>query len=228
MTAEEKGPIESKEWPKQLRATAISPDSPPRFFGYDVEGDLARHYSFSDTIYLALKRELPEERIGAAFGSILVFASAMSVARAPIHAAALARLCGVRIGGVLAVAATSLVEDVAARFDALDACVRSGKVTPDLEAASDEERASVARLKTLVDGKIDVPLLAANPGRELAIVAVLHACGFESRDEVFCVLAMARLPSAAAEALATKPGDFKSYPMDVPHFEYVAPAKEGP
>ena len=68
-----------------------------------------------------------------------------------------------------------------------------------------------------------------DPSRDVAIIAVLRACGLTTAFQLGAALSVARLPSVIAESVSTKAGDFKNYPMDTPHFEYDAsmPARSG-
>lgn len=230
MSDTEAGPIEAREWPSQLSARAVSDTGERRLFGYDVERDLARHYAFSDTLLLALTGELPDEARSRAFAAVLTFASAMSVAEAPIHAPVVARLCGVRTGGILAVGAIALGEQADALLVTIGSALDSEHVTelpPELRARDAAERDSVARLREAIG--VDVHALAADPSRDVAIVAVLRACGLDTTLQLGAALSVSRLPSVLAEAVSTKAGDFKSYPMDTPHFEYdgAMPAQSG-
>jgi hypothetical protein len=226
------GPIDSREWPRELLAHAISPAPGPRLFGYDVERDLAAFYRFSDVIFLSLIGELPDEACSRAFEIALCFAAPLSVADAAIHAAVLSRLCGARPGGVFSTAGLTLAEhasnilEMANDVLASRESAASGPLPPELRAADDGERASVASLARLLDGVLDVPVLAEDPSRDVALVGVLRGCGFTSQFHLVSVLTLARLPSALAEASRTKPGDFATYPIDTPHFEYVAPTSE--
>lgn len=228
----DRGPIDSRSWPQQLDAHAVSPDHERRLFGYHVERDLAAFYRFSDLIFLSLVGELPDEARSRAFEIALCFAMPVSVADAAVHAPVLARLCGARPSGVLSVAGLVLAEQatamVAATNAALEAIERGNfTVLPaELRAASDQERASVAALSSMLAGVLAVPVLAGDPNREAALVAVLRACGIRSAFQLASLLAFARVPSALAEASRVKPGDFGTYPIDTPHFEYVAPADE--
>jgi hypothetical protein len=218
------GPVESREWPDQLLARAVGPGRERRIFGYDVERDLAKHYAFSDALLLGLTGELPGEARARAFAIALTFASPMSVAEAPMHAAMLARVCGVRTGGTLAVAMLALGEHVEALLRLVEPMFASGAeaapLPEELRPRDDEERRSVAQLRDLLEGVLDVPLLAGDIGRDPAVVCVLRACGLTTPFQINSAFSIARLPSVLAEVGATKPGDFKSYPMDVPHFEY--------
>lgn len=222
--SDDRGPIESREWPTELLARAVEGGPTPRLFGFDVEGDLARHYRFSDVLLLALTGELPSDGRSRAFEVALVFASSMSVAEAPVHAAVLARLCGARPGGVLSAASLTLAEHASRLLEKLDGATADPASLGEEHKARDEgERASVARLAELVRGCVEVPVLEADPGRDLAIVAVLEACGLTTAMQITSALVIARLTSALAEAGQTKPGDFGTYPIDTPHFEYEAP-----
>lgn len=227
---EHRGPVESVAWPEHLTARAVDG---PRLFGYDVQEDLARHYRFSDVFLLSLTGELPDDARSRAFEIALAFASTMSVGRAPIHATVLARLCGCRPGSVLSIATMSLGEDAEACTKELSELLAAvGKSASDvvlpesLRATSDEERQSVARLRALVNDLVVVPLLASDPSLDVALVAVLRACGLETPFSLVAALVVGRLPSAIAEARLTKPTDFRSYPMNVPRFIYEAPEKE--
>jgi len=233
MSGADRGPIETRDWPSALSAHAVSDAGERRLFGYDVERDLAQHYAFSDTLLLALTGELPDEPRSRAFAAVLTFASAMSVAEAPIHASVLARVCGVRTGGVLAIGAMALGEHVDAQLRSIGAALDSEVVElpPELRAHDVTERASVERLRSAIGAGLDVSALAADPSRDVAIVAVLRACGLSTTFQLGAALSVARLPSVLAEAAATKVGDFKGYPMEVPAFEYdpsAAPAAGRP
>ena len=229
------GPVESREWPKELLARAIGPGRERRIFGYDVERDLAKNYAFSDALLLGLTGELPDVPRARGFAIALTFASAMSVGEAPMHAAVLSRVCGVRTGGILAVAMIALGEQVDTllrRMEPIFGADPAGAALPDdLLARDDDERQSIADLRSLLDGILDVPLLASDIGREAAVLCVLRACGLTTSFQVGSAFSIARLPSVLAEVGATKVGDFKTYPMDVPHFEYdpsLGPAGERP
>lgn len=232
MTEEKAGPIEAREWPAELSARAVSDAGERRLFGYDVESDLARHYAFSDTLLLALTGDLPDDARSRAFAAVLTFASALSVADAPIHAPVVARLCGVRTGGVLAIGAIALGEKADTLLAAIGAALdenAAGALAPELAARDDAERASVSRLRDAIGAGVDVAAFARDPSRDVAVIAVLRACGLTTPFQLGAALSVARLPSVIAEAVSTKPGDFKGYPMDTPHFEYdgALPARSG-
>jgi len=219
--SERVGPLESSPWPSALEAHAVSLEGEVCLHGYEVESDLAAHYRFSDLVYLAVKGELPDDRRSRAFEVALIFALPLSVAEAPIHAAALARICGARQGGVLSVAGRALAaraEDTVRRY--LPAL--KGEPSSPSAPVADGDAASVARLRALLEGVLDVPLLAGGPSRDLALLAVLWECGLRTESELVQVMTIARLPSAVAESSKRRPLDFASYPTDNPPLDYVS------
>jgi hypothetical protein len=217
------GPIEQQKWSEHLEAHVVDDRGPLRVHGYDVESDLARHYRFSDVVYLTLTGELPDDARSRAFEIALCFLLPISVARAPVHATVLAGHCSGPPSGVLATAAATLTDELT-DLVALDAAVfePSGTPLPDaLCARSEEEAASVDRLRTLLDGVLSVPLLSRRPRRDLALVAVLRACGLDTPLRLAAAVTLARLPAAAAEAGPRTLSDFISkYPLTVPGFVY--------
>jgi hypothetical protein len=67
------GPIEQQKWSEHLEAHVVDDRGPLRVHGYDVESDLARHYRFSDVVYLTLTGELPDDARSRAFEIALCF-----------------------------------------------------------------------------------------------------------------------------------------------------------
>lgn len=219
---ERKGPIESHAWPVALEAFAIDESSgAARMHGYDVEGDLARHYRFSDIVYLGLAGELPTDRCSRAFELALSFLAPLSVADGPGHAAALAGFFGAPPSGVITTAAVTLADYCADAIEASASLSDTSDLPPGLQAHSAEEAASVARLATLLEGTVSVPLLARNPGRDVAIFAVMRACGLTTPLQLAAVVTIARLPAAVAEAAARSSASFvQKYPLTTPPFVY--------
>ncbi len=220
------GPIDSRTWPSQLDAHALTARG-ERLFGFDVEADIAAFYRFSDLLFLSLVGELPDEARSRAFEITLCFLMPLSVAHAAVHAASLARLCGARPSGVLSAASVILGEQASNLVATTNAVVAEFEVNgPDglpsaLRAAHQAERLSVARLAKLVRPVLDVPALHDDMSRDAALIAVFRACGIASAFQLVVLVAFARLPSALAEAARTTPGNFVGYPLDTPHFEYV-------
>lgn len=213
------GPLEAAPWPDTLDAHAVSDDDTLRLHGYDVEADVAAHYRFSDVLYLAIKGELPDDARSRAFEIAMMFALPLSVAEAPIHAAALARICGARPSGVASVASLALAETTSESVRGLLPVLR-GEAEPHADVAP-REAASVDRLRALLRDVLDVPLLARRPSRELAILAVLWECHLRTEWELVHAVTLARLPSAVAESAPRRPLDFASYPTTTPPIDYT-------
>jgi hypothetical protein len=215
-----RGPLEASPWPETLDAHAVSDeDDVLRLHGYDVEADVAAHYRFSDALYLAIKGELPDDSRSRAFEIAMTFALPLSVAEAPVHAAALARICGARPSGVASVASLALAEQTSDAVRSLLPVLR-GEAEP-LADVTPRAAASVARLRALLTGVRDVPLLDRRPSRELAILAVLWACDLRTEWELVHAMTLARLPSAVAESGPRRPLDFASYPTTTPPIDYT-------
>ena len=221
------GPVGGFPWPDKITAKVVTADSAARIHGYDVEEDLARHYRFSDGIYLSLTGELPDDAKGRAFELALHFLAPASISEAPTHAASLVRLCYGTVSAVIGAGAIGLAEQ--ARF-AMDehaawlAWLDGGGAMPAGFTTTDEgERASVQRLVERLSAagvrisELDLPL-----GRTTAIVTLLHRIGFTARAQLEPVFVVARMACMSAEALAVKPTSFREYPLDLPAFAYEA------
>lgn len=219
------GPMEEFPWPEKLTARVVSPGPRPRIHGYDVEGDLALHYSFAETVLLTLTGEPPDPVRGKAFEIALIFLSPITIAEAPTHAAAIARLAGSRASGVLATGAIGLSEQASFILETH----REFLETPDktalhfperFRARSDEEREIVKRLKNALPVGFQFPGSEEDPAPIPALLGVIHACGIKKPEEMQVVLVLARLASLFAEASTTRPGRINDYPMNLPSFRY--------
>src|SRR5687767_11162001 len=111
------GPLDVASFPETLSARVVTPGPRPRLHGYDVEGDLALHYSPADLLALALTGELPSPEASAAFAVALNFLAPVSVAHASVHAATIAGLCGSTTGSTIGVAAIGLAEQARVLLD---------------------------------------------------------------------------------------------------------------
>lgn len=220
------GPLESGQFPDQLTARVITPGERPRVHGYDVEGDLARHYGATDLVLLSLTGELPSEAARAGFEVAWLFLAPLSVAHAGPHATVLSRLCGATTSSTVGVAAIGLAEQARAileQHEELLACLKSkAPVLPArYQSELPEERASVERLQRALAGSgLAVPVLEQSPTRDSALLSVLFACGLESASQLHAALVLARLPSALAEGFAERATNFGNYPINLPAFVY--------
>jgi hypothetical protein len=228
------GPVETGPWPTTLEARVVTPGDEPRIHGYDVESDLAVHYSFVETTLLTLTGELPSAAQAEAFSVALEFLAPLSVAHAPTHAAVLARICGARFSSIAAIAAVTLAERARAILDEhsnvldwLDG-MNGGATAPPPEssrARSEGERASVSRLRRSLSTRgITIPALATEHelGRMPALLAALHFSfsGLKHREQVEAALVLGGFTSAVAEARTREVASFREYPMNVPRFVY--------
>ena len=225
------GPLDTTgSFPERLTARVVTPGERPRVHGYDVEGDLARHYQASDLLFLFLNGELPSPVVSRAFSVVLMFLAPVSVAHASTHAAVVGRLCGTPSSSAFGVAAIGAAEHarslldehaeliawLAAPFSALPKRFHAREAA-DLYAVQRLEQA-------LAPTGVPVPALAERPSRDAALLMVLFAIGFQRRESLEAAIALARLPSAVAEALAERPTNFGNYPINLPRFAYTESA----
>ncbi|MDD5310077.1 MAG: hypothetical protein PHU25_22395, partial [Deltaproteobacteria bacterium] len=167
-------PFDAVDWPQKLLARVVTPGAAPRIHGYDVEGDLALRYRFSDTVLLALTGELPDDRTGQAFEVAMQFLSPTSVAEPPAHCGVLARLCGARTSGVLGAAALAAAEQalflVEGHAELIEWLERPEREPPARHLAGNEaEQASVSRLRAaLAQTGFACPALDVDLSREAA------------------------------------------------------------
>jgi hypothetical protein len=225
--ADMRGPLDTVEWPSKLTARVVSVGPRPTVHGYDVEDDLAHHYSLAESVLLALTGEPPSREAGRAFEIALIFASPAPICEAPTHATVVARALAASVNQMQGVAAIALAEQTHASITAHLGWIEalSGSLPAELPAAwrakEDSERSSVDRLRRALTGTMNVPGLAPDVGRVGAIVAVLHACGLRTPERIEHALTWARLPMAMAEALAAAPGSHMQYPVQVPPTVYT-------
>jgi hypothetical protein len=220
------GPLESGNFADKLLARVVTPGAEPRLHGYDVENDLAQHYSPSEVAFLAITGELPEADAAAALDAVLVFTSPVSVACAPTHAAVLAQLCGANPGATLGVAAIALAEQVKSLLDEHGELLcwlnnPEGDYPEQFRSANIEDENAVERLSVaLRPSRLTVPILKRHPTISAAVLAVLHACGLRHLRQMEALIVWARLPVVLAEAYAESVANFKNYPINLPQFEY--------
>ena len=223
------GPIEDLTWPTLLPAKVVEPGNAPRIHGYGVEGDLAKHYGFVDTIALCVSGELPSDRSRAALEIALQFLAPAPITDAPAHAGMLTRLCGATRSAAFAAGMLTLAEEARfslesyaawlAALDANDAAVRNEQ-----RAKSDAERASVARLREAIASTgMTVPGLDLDIDKTAAFIAIFHACGFRSPAQMELLFVLARFAAVGAEILSTVPAQLRSYPIDLPPYRFEAP-----
>ena len=223
-----KAPIEARQWPQTLRAHVVEAANAPRIHGFDVQADLARHYGAADIAFVALTGDLPvDDAASRALEVALAFLAPASIAEPPAHAGALARICGARIAGVVAVTAVALAEQARVLYEAHETVIPRlligslNGMAASFAPRDDDERVAVQRLRDALGAFCArVPAIGFDIRLDTAIFAVLLACGLRTREQLEVIVTCARLPVACAEALAWKPGDLRAYPMDMPQFVY--------
>lgn len=194
--------------------------------GYDMLGDLARHYGFSELVLTGLRGSPPTEDEGVLFDLTLSFFAPVVVNEAPTHTAILARGCGATASSVASAAAVVLAEQVADLVEQhaplLEWLMRPEDPLPEpLRCQSDQDREVVARFSECTRRlSIRLPILKYDPSTTSALFASCHACGLTHPDQWVAVVTGARLPFVMAEALAHPRGDRRSYPIDLPPFRY--------
>jgi len=221
------GPFDAYAWPEKLAARVVTPGPSPQVHGYEVETDLARHYRFSDLIYLGLTGELPDDRASLGFELALLFAAPVPVTHAPTHAALLARICCVAAGNIFSVAAATLgtqARHLLERHRLLLAWLERPEGSPPSGALSSDEpdRAAVDRLAAELDRRGIRCAVHDSPfSREAALLVLLHACGIRQREAIESALVLAGLPLCVAEAMAVAPCSMREYPANLTPFLYV-------
>ena len=221
------GPFEEHPWPEKLsgHVTTVGPE--PRMHGYDVQGDLSRHYSFAEVALLSLTGSAPEADVGRAFETCLVFLAPVPVSEAPANAAMLAQMAAARPNCVLAVAAVALSEQAkffvtehAALLTWLDD--PQGALPEAFRAQTDDDRSAVGRLRAaLGEPMAALPAFAEDPTLSAAIVLVLNRCGIKLPQHIEAAMMLSRLCPVAAEAFAVRRGTYRDYPHTLPQYRYI-------
>jgi hypothetical protein len=221
-------PLDQIHTADRLAARVVDPGPPRRILGYDVEGDLARHYGFAELLLLLASGELADPAAARALDVALAFLAPTDVGEAPGHAAVLSRVCDVPFRATLAIGALALAEEAGFTLAehaawlawlAVPAPQRNNP-PPAFLAATDEDGAAVGRLRSALEAiPFRVAALEVKPSRIAALLAVLAACGL-GPDAMALVWMVARLPAVAAEAAARPPLGVSEYPSNLPAVEY--------
>lgn len=222
------GPLETGTFPEKLRARVVTPGESPRVHGYDVEGDLARHYDFVSIIFLYLTGELPSPIASAAAQVALIFASPVSVAHASVHSSVLSRLCGGTSSSLVGASAVGLAEQARHELepyaDLLEWLAHPTRNYPEVhQATSDTEREGAQRLLEALPSGYQLPIMGQNPTRWALILAIFRDAGLRRREQFEAVIALVRMPSALSEAFAERPTNFARYPINLPPIIYRDP-----
>lgn len=200
--------VESNEWPEKLPAHVVSEGT---LHGYDLYGDLALNYDFGEFVVVALTGTPPSRAWGRAANVALVILAHTTIAEASVHAATVARRCGADEKSTLATGLIVLTEEAAALVNDENRADDREAVQRTLAELPEEVRTHVGQHYTSV--------------RTLAL-SILSAVGIKDPLQQMSAVCMARLPALAAETYAARPKDLRSYPMQLPRFEYEPPERD--
>ncbi len=226
---ETRGPLDAGQWPTQLVAHVVTTGDAPRIHGYDVQSDLARHYSASEVVLLTFTGELPTPEALAAFEVATLFAAPMPISYAPTHAASLARTCAGTTSSILGTGTITLAEqarvllrDHASWIAWIVAPVPG--VLPAVVRATAEDHAAVLRLRAALKAKMasGVPALEHDITLDAALIATFHAAGLVKPEQIESAFVHARLPAVVAEAFRAS-ANYNDYPLHLPPIHYEDP-----
>lgn len=221
------GPLDEQPWPTKLTARVLSPGVDVRLHGYSIESDLAAHYSFGETILLALTGSIPTIARGRAFDVALTFLAATTATEAPIHAALLARVCAATTSAISGTGAIALAEQ--ARFDLAPYAklfvwleAPTHEAPPAFVAKSAEDRAHTRALRhALAVREAEIaPALSLDLDPTAALLSVLFTCGVRTLEHLETTRVLARYPVLMAEALASPAAKHRDYPVNTPEIRY--------
>ena len=181
--------------------------------------DIARHYAFSDLIYLGIVGELPGKATSHVFHVAMCAAAPVSVAEASTHAAVLARLSGSTFASALATGvliAADRARFIVAEHAPLLAWLAQPTESPPAQFCGDADTAWVANASA-VSGVALEPTLR----RAAALLALFHAAGIVKPEQLEAAIVAAQVASISAEALQTGPQHLAQYPVKTPPYRYV-------
>jgi hypothetical protein len=216
--------LDTGPWGKQLCARATeSGASDDRIHGYALLGDLAKHYHYSDLVYLALLGELPDDVSSRLFRLALYAFASVSVGEACCHAAVLSRVTAappVSAIGVGIVAAAGEVRSLIERHASLLMWLDDGAHgTSPFHGEPNEWVVTLCEAVKAIDPGARLP--QPEMTREAACITLLVVAGVRDPERISAAILAAKLCGLMAETLATGPGDFSAYPVQVPAFHYV-------
>ncbi len=220
------GPIDDTPWSTELVARAVNRSSDDdHLHGYAMLGDLARHYRYADTLFLAITGELPDERASVLFDVALMAYGSIAVNEAPCHVGVLSRMCGGTIASAIGAGLVTVADQVRATVEeqsALIAWLRNPTQVPPPEACETDDAAWIRGLRECLHERGAKPaLIREHMSRAAAVVALLHEAGLATIEQMQAAMIASRLCGLSAEVLATSPKDLKDYPAKLPPFHYV-------
>ena len=212
-----------------MAAHAVEPGlSDDRLHGYAVLGDLSKHYSSSDLLYLAIQGELPDERASRVFALAHAALATLSVREAPAHVAILSRICGAHLSSALGAGAITLAESAHRLLDE-HAPLLAWLAHPDgdLPPAFHNPDPADTWVTSLVDAarahQVDVSLVRDSMSRDAARLALLFEAGICDAERMQAAIIATRFTGVVAEALLSRPEHLNLYPVKLPPYQYVEP-----
>ena len=201
--------VESNEWPEKLPAHVALKGM---LYGYELNDDLAVNYDFGEFVVVALTGVPPSRVWGQAANIALVLLANATIADASVHAASVARRCGADEKSTLATGLIVLTEEAAALVRA--------------EAGPHDDPEAVARVLASLPAEVREHIGTRHTSVKELALAVLASVGIENPLQQMSAVCMARLPILAAESNAARPKDLRSYPMQLPRFQYEPPERD--
>ncbi|NEP23126.1 hypothetical protein [Moorena sp. SIO3I6] len=210
---------------EKLLAHVVTPQLPWRIHGYDVEHDLARHYSLLETFLLAFTGEIAPENYGRALEIALIFLSPKSVAHDSTHAGILTQVIGASPSPILSTTLMILTEeaqDLIKRHELLLNLLNQEELNylpEEFQTEDAQERASVERLALALE-ETGITLPFKEFSRDAALLYTLHRVGLKTPLQLCSVIVLSRLPAIVAEVGYWQKGKLENYPMKLPNFRY--------
>ena len=104
------GPFDQNPFPNHLTARAVTPDPAPLLEGYSLLTDLAQNKSFTETLWLSLKGELPDKNQLWLLEQALYFLAPVHMGEAPTHASMVSRVTESWTSSTLVIGTLGLAE----------------------------------------------------------------------------------------------------------------------
>jgi hypothetical protein len=226
------GALDDTAWPEKLVARAVDPGvDDDRIHGYQALGDIAKHYAYSDLVFLAISGELPDDRASELFRVALCSFATMSVNEAPSHVSVLSRLCGGTLASAFGAGMIAVADQARHKVEAhrslLAWLADPTDALPSDFRCPEGHSAWVGTLRDAVSHvRPAVALLRPEMTRDAARIALLFEAGLRAGEQLEAAIVSSRFCGLAAEALAAGPRDLGSYPVKLPRFHYVETVTE--
>lgn len=220
------GALDDTTWPETLVAKAIEPvGADDRMHGYSVLQDLARHYEYSDLLYLSIIGELPDKAPSVMFRVALCSLATPTVNEAPSHVGLLSRICGGALASSIAAATIALADQaksiVQRHAELLHwLCHPSDSPPPSACDAADAEWVRTL-FETLASTGVPTHMLHLGMSRDAARLSLLFEAGVQTAEHMQAAIVSARMSGVMAEILLATPRDLGLYPVKLPPFHYV-------